>query len=85
MMTEPKIGAGTIARTICLVLALANQVRSATGHSVLPIENEQVESLVTVGLTVVTSMVSWWKNNSISKEAIEADEVMKLKKANARK
>lgn len=84
-MNEPKISAGTIARTFCLVLALVNQVLSATGHSILPIENEQVESLVTVGLTVVTSVVAWWKNQSFTRAAIEADEVMKLKKANARK
>jgi len=84
-LQNTKISAGTIARTTCLVLALVNQVLSATGHSVLPIENEQVESLVTVGLTIVTSLVTWWKNQSFTRAAIEADEVMKLKKANARK
>ena len=31
--------AGTIARTVCLALALTNQILSATGHPVLPIED----------------------------------------------
>lgn len=82
---QTKISAGTIARTICFALALINQILSACGKPVLPIENEQVESLVTVGFTVITGIISWWKNNSFTKAAIEADDVMRLKKANARK
>ena len=34
------ITAGTIARTICLALALTNQILSATGHAVLPIKGK---------------------------------------------
>ena len=60
------ITAGTIARTICLALALTNQVLSATGHAVLPIEDAQVETLVTTGLTVAASVAAWWKNNSFT-------------------
>ena len=33
-----KISAGTIARTACLLLALTNQILSACGKPVLPIE-----------------------------------------------
>ena len=49
------ISAGTIVRTACLVLALTNQILSATGHSVLPIEDAQVETLVTTAFTVGAS------------------------------
>ena len=35
------ISSGTIARTACLALALTNQILSATGHAVLPIEDSQ--------------------------------------------
>lgn len=72
-MDNLKVSAGTIARTICLALALINQLLSATGHSILPIENEQVESLVTVSFTVITGVIAWWKNNSFTKAAIKAD------------
>lgn len=71
------ITAGTIARTICLALALTNQVLSATGHVVLPIEDAQVETLVTTGLTVAASVAAWWKNNSFTPKAIQADNFLK--------
>lgn len=70
------VSAGTIARTLCLGLALTNQILSATGHQVLPIEDEQINTLVTTGLTVATSLWSWWKNNSWTTAALEGDAVM---------
>lgn len=70
------ITAGTIARTICLALALTNQVLSATGHAVLPIENAQVETLVTTSLTVAASVAAWWKNNSFTPAARIGDQHM---------
>ena len=43
-MKKPcKISASTMARTAALALALTNQLLSCTGHSVLPIESEQLE------------------------------------------
>ena len=72
---------GTIARTACLALALTNQILSATGHAVLPIEDSQLEALITSGLTVAASLVTWWKNNSFTPAAIQADETLaKLRK-----
>lgn len=69
----PTISAGTIARTACLLLALANQVFSALGKPVLPIESATVEQLVTAGITTVTALIAWWKNNSFTRAALEAD------------
>ena len=69
----PTVTAGTIARTACLLLALANQVLSALGKPVLPIESTTVEQLVTAGITTVTALVAWWKNNSFTRAALEAD------------
>lgn len=79
MNEKPSIA--TIARTVALALALVNQVLSATGHAVLPIESEQLESLVTTGITVVVSLIGYWKNNSWTPEAIAADETLKTLKA----
>ena len=72
-MNFSKISAATIARTACLLLALTNQVLSALGKPVLPIESQTVEQLVTAGITTVAALVAWWKNNSFTKEAILAD------------
>ena len=70
---EPTISAGTIARTACLLLALTNQVLSALGKPVLPIESQTVEQLVTAGITTVAALIAWWKNNSFTAAALEAD------------
>ena len=71
--TETKISAATWGRTAALALALANQILSATGHPILPIESAQLEQIVTTGITTVAALVSWWENNSFTKEAIQAD------------
>ena len=75
------ITAGTLARTIILALALINQILSATGHPVLPIEDAQIETLVTTGWTVVAAIVAYWKNNSWTAAAKAGDEAMKQEKS----
>ena len=71
--TTNKISTATIARTACLLLALTNQVLTACGRPILPIESETLNQLVTSGLTVAAALVSWWKNNSFTREALAAD------------
>lgn len=67
----------TIVRTCILILALTNQILSATGHSMIPVTDEQVNELITLALTVGASIWAWWKNNSFTKEAIACDEKLK--------
>ena len=74
-----KIEAGTIVRTICLVLALINQVLVMSGHSVLPIEDAAVEAIITNVATIVTAVAAWWKNNSFTQKAIAADKELHSK------
>lgn len=76
------ISAGTIARTICLCLALVNQILTATGHSVINISDESINTLISTGFTIVTAIVAWWKNNSFTQSALKADEVMRELKSN---
>lgn len=79
--TAPTISAGTIARTACLLLALTNQILSACGKPVLPIENATMEQLVTAGITTVAALIAWWKNNSFTTAAIQADKYLEDKKS----
>lgn len=72
-----KIEAGTIIRTVLLVVALVNQVLTLTGHSVLPVSDEQLTELISTIFTVVTALIAWWKNNSFTQKAIAADEYKK--------
>lgn len=76
-----KVTAGTITRTIVLILALVNQILSISGYAVLPIEDAQVETIVSTVWTVVASLWAWWKNNSFTKAAIAGDETMKVAKS----
>ena len=69
------ISLATIVRTLCLAFALFNQVLSACGHPMIPLDNAQMEQFLTSVITVIAALVSWWKNNSFTKEAIEADKV----------
>ena len=65
MELSNKISAATLARTAVLLLALTNQVLSAMGKPVLPIES-----------TTVAALMNWWKNNSFTAAAVAADSYM---------
>lgn len=68
-----KVKADTIARTIVLFLALINQCLAVAGKEVLPFTNDEVYQVVSLIATFITSAVAWWKNNSFTKAAMEAD------------
>lgn len=57
--------------------ALVNQILTTTGHAIIPITDDQITQIITLGFTIGASLLAWWKNNSFSKQAIEADEYMK--------
>lgn len=72
-----KISISTIARTGVLIFALFNQVLTILDYNPLPWSDEQAYEAFTLLLTVASSLWTWWKNNSFSKEAIAADDYMK--------
>jgi SPP1 family holin len=73
----------TIVRTIVLIIALANQALAIAGKEVFPVTEDQVYQVVTLIATVAASVWAWWKNNSFTKNAIEADKVLdQLKSGN---
>ena len=71
-----KISKGTIIRTACLVLAIVNNLLAIYGKSPLPINDETLIEVISFCFTTVASIVAWWKNNSFTKKAIEADKVL---------
>lgn len=79
-MENMKVKGDTIARTIVLFLALANQVMVAFGWTPIDIEEESVYILISTLFTLIASTVAWWKNNSFTKAALKADEVLKEEK-----
>ena len=72
-----KIKKDTIIRTVILVLALVNQILTSVGCSIIPISDEQITEVISLVFTIGASVWAWWKNNSFTKNAIEADKVLK--------
>ncbi len=75
-----EISKGTIIRTTILAIALVNQLLSAMGKNVINIADEDISAVISAAFTIVSAIVAWWKNNSFTRAAIIADEVMKIEK-----
>ena len=80
-MDNKNISVGTIARTIVLALALINQTLVIAGKPIINIAEQDIYNVVSLIATIAASVWAWWKNNSFTKEAIEADEYMADMKA----
>ena len=76
-MKKINITKGTLIRTILLVLALINQILAVFGKSPIPIDDDTLTNFISTAWTVIASLIAWWKNNSFTKKAIEADEVLR--------
>ena len=76
-----KVTAGTISRTIVLILAAVNQLLTVFGYDIINIPNETINALVDSAFLIGAAVVAFWKNNSFTQPALEADEYMKELKA----
>lgn len=72
-----KITKGTIIRIACLALALINMILTSAGYGVLPIDEAWLEAVISDTFVIVAALVAAWKNNSVTKAALEADTVMR--------
>lgn len=71
-----------IVRLVVLVILLVNQFLLTLGWSPLPFSEEQIYEGVSSVATVGMSVYAWWKNNSVTKEAQQADEYLRELKSN---
>lgn len=76
-MNNNNVKRDTIIRTIILVIALVNQILTSANKNPLPFSNEEIYAALTAVFTVGAALWNWWKNNSFTKPAIEADNYMK--------
>ena len=75
-----KIKPDTIARTIVLALALINQCLAIMGKGTIDIAENDVYQLVSLAWTIISAIVAWWYNNSFTKHARRADELLEALK-----
>lgn len=68
-----KVTAGTITRTVLLILALINQGLAIKGMSPIPVDNEMITEFISLTVLGAASIAAWWKNNSFTKKALQAD------------
>ncbi len=79
-MNEMKISKGTIIRTILAVLVIVNIILERMGYDIINVDEYQIGMVVELLIEIAILVVGFWKNNSYSKKAIQADEFLhKLK------
>lgn len=73
--------AGTISRTLILMLAFVNQFLTYKGVAVLPFDDQTVTECVTYLFTFGASISAWWYNNSFTAAAQQADAYLEALKS----
>lgn len=76
MDAKKKVKVETIVRTIVLAVTLLNQVLTVLGKNPLPFAEDELYAMLTTAATIAATVWAWWKNNSFTPEAIEADEYL---------
>lgn len=80
-----QISKGTIARTISIVLVLVNIVLKQFGIDAINVSESEILTFIEALIEVAIIVVSFWKNNSFTQNAIKADEFLKTLKGSESK
>ena len=67
----------TIIRTVITFIALLNSVLVMCNKNPLPYSETQLYAALSGIMSVLSTLWAWWKNNSFTQKAIEADEVLR--------
>ena len=78
------ISKGTIVRTISLAIVIMNIVLKKFGVDLINVSESEILTAVEMLIEIAVIVVAWWKNNSYSKNAIQADEFLKHLKESER-
>ena len=76
MVEKHKIEKDTVIRTAVLSLAIINNGLALFGKSPIPIDNDTVVAVISFLFTTGSAIWTWWKNNSFTKTAIQADKYL---------
>lgn len=67
-------------RTIITFIALVNSLLIILGKEAFPYSESEIYQGVSAAFAVLTTVWSWWKNNSFTPAAIKADKILKIEK-----
>ena len=67
---------GTIVRLIVMILSMVNMLLTVNGKNPLPWSEDEIYIGLSQVAAILTTVWTWWKNNSFTKEAIKADEYL---------
>lgn len=73
MISNLKVTKGTVVRTVLLAMVLVNIVLKAFGMNPVQVDERSVVSVIENVASIVVIVLNWWKNNSFSDEAKNAD------------
>lgn len=65
-----------IASTICGALGVFNAIMVMMGKATLDIPEDAIYSVVSGVLLIASSVLIWWKNHNVTKEAQEGQKVI---------
>lgn len=71
-----RIKTETIVRTIIAAIALLNSVLIMVGKTPLDLDENTIYVVASGIATIVTTVWAWWKNNSFTQCALQADEYL---------
>lgn len=72
-----KVSKETVIRTIIAAITLINQILVVGGKNPLPFTNDEIYNALSMTATIAATVWVWWKNNSFTPAAIEADALMR--------
>lgn len=81
---KPKLDAGTISRTIILLLTLINALLAFLGKDSIPFTDDAVYEWVTIITTIGATVWNWWENNAFTHNARKAEQYRKNLKNNSK-
>ena len=72
-----KISKGTIVRTIALLIVIINLILKQFGIDAINVSENEILSFIEALIEITIIIVGFWKNNSYTQKAIQADEFLK--------
>ena len=67
-----------IIRGIILGITWLNAILTATGKNPIPFDESAVTEVLSYIISGVVAVWTWWKNNNVTKKAIDRDHLAKM-------